>query len=139
MAHAKTLRGVRYFHLAPAAVSVLMDGYHRFQISKWARDFFWGCLGEDRDAMLAVKQQRVIGMFAFLHKDRTLYACGTYVGSAWRGRGLGRRLWDRAIDMTRPQVIDVDVISAEGDWLVRSIEFAYPRIEIRAKRMMRAA
>jgi ribosomal protein S18 acetylase RimI-like enzyme len=65
------------------------------------------------------------GFFRFELEDEqnwpSLFACGTWVDPAFRGRGLASELWRRALKRFKPMQVQVNVASIEGSGLVEAV------------------
>ena len=71
-------------------------------------------LAKDRDA--------IVGWFRLdLDHSGTLKACGTWVDKGYRGRGLAKGMWQKAIVYLKPVQIRVDAVSEEGYQLICSL------------------
>jgi GNAT superfamily N-acetyltransferase len=85
------------------------------------------------DVVIEVKdRKRVIAGFAYdlsgSKNGSVLEAHGTYVARRRRGQGLGKIMWEAAIEEENARRIEVQVISDSGLTLVSSLEEKYPDI-----------
>lgn len=93
----------------------------------------WACLSSDY-VILGYVEQELIGFFRFDYKknkrgDRILYATGTWVRELYRNQRVAFQLWELAIKMFRPNLIDVAVTSDAGLKLIQSIKSKHPNIK----------
>jgi GNAT superfamily N-acetyltransferase len=100
---------------------------------------FWlrMCLAEAEEAIVAYEDRVLVGFFRFTVYHRAngttmLIAAGTWVDTAYRKSGLGRRMWDRAIEIGNERgaspidEIDVSLGSKLGGRFVDKLVEAYP-------------
>jgi len=131
------LRHVKYHYViygdgdssyGPITPKRLSPGAKRF----WNR---YG-LGDAEEAVVAYENGRLVGFFRFSVGERfrlrtdpaaimRLVAGGTWVDTSARRQGLGKRMWKYAIERTKPDEIDVSVVSRGGGSLVQSLQREY--------------
>ena len=76
-------------------------------------------------------------IIAFLRYDisnDTFYALGTYVLPNYRGLGLCKELWRRALLHVKPKTVKVNMTSRGAGKLIRSLKKKYPKIDFKAVR-----
>lgn len=80
-------------------------------------------------AVLAFHKKKLVGFFRYYHRKhgRWLYAGGTYVLSAYRGQGVAKKLWVRALKHAQPKSVDVGVVSRGGRKLVTALRKKFGR------------
>lgn len=71
--------------------------------------------------VLARDRGVVVGWFRCTLSEGTLYANGTWVDKGYRGRGISKALWLKAVSYLNPSQIHVDAVSYEGYCLIRSL------------------
>lgn len=85
----------------------------------WKKHDLQSCSG----AILATDKGKMVGFFRFEfdRPDKYLYATGTYVLSAYRRQGLGKKMWQRALRHIKPASVEVFISSPQGARLVTSL------------------
>lgn len=72
--------------------------------------------------VLAKDRDVVVGWFRLnLDEAGTLKACGTWVDKGYRGKGIAKGMWQKAIAYLKPVQIRVDAVSDEGYQLICSL------------------
>jgi predicted GNAT family acetyltransferase len=102
-------------------------GLHRRMKTFWLKHELGQCDG----AILAYHKKELIGFFRFYKrkKGKTLYAGGTYVMKQYRGDGVAKNLWIKALKKTKPEIVDVMVASRGGLKLIKSLKKDFKKIE----------
>lgn len=88
-------------------------------------------LGACDGAVLAYDKKQLIGFFRFYKKkhSKCLFAAGTYIMGKYRGDGVAKKLWIRALKKTKPKQVDVMVASRGGFKLASSLKKKYKKIK----------
>ena len=95
-------------------------GLHHLMAKFWKKHELGSCDG----AVLAYHKKELIGFFRYYKKKKStfLYAAGTHVLKKYRGDGVAKKLWIRALKKTKPESVDVIVASRGGAKLVASLQ-----------------
>lgn len=103
-----------------------IDKRIEFWLNKWS-------LSNSEYVCLAFDKGKVIGFMRFDQSKtgKYLYACGTWVSNAFRGKGIAKKMWRKVIKFAGPKTIEVCVTTPGGLRLVKSIrdEFASIRVK----------
>lgn len=100
-----------------------IDKKIQFWLSKWF-------LGECSHVCVAIDNGKVIGFFRFDIEKKILWASGTWVSNSFRGKGIAKNMWDRAIKFANPNKIVVIVTTNGGLKLVKKVKNQYSKIKI---------
>ena len=91
-----------------------------------AWDFLSALADDDATHVACASYAR--GWFRFTFRRKELWAQGTWVEPAYRGKGLATALWERALGLG-PEVVHVDAVSEGGQALITSLRRRYHGIE----------
>jgi GNAT superfamily N-acetyltransferase len=75
---------------------------------------------------IAVDKGMVVGFFRFDLCGKELNAAGTWVSRRYRGKGIAKTLWMKALKKIKPKTIQVVTTSKGGYNLVRSVSESIP-------------
>jgi predicted GNAT family acetyltransferase len=102
------------------------EGLHSRMATFWEKHELGSCDG----AILAYHKKQLIGFFRFYKKKNSdyLYAAGTYVLRQYRGDGVAKKLWIKALKKFKPETVDVMVASRGGMKLVKSLKKKFKKI-----------
>ena len=103
-------------------------------LPRGARDFWFRYgLGTTERAVVAYEGGVLVGFFRYTVTKtarwaRYLIAGGTWVAAKMRRRRIALGMWERAIEKSRPQIVDVCTVSRGGEKLVKRLRTLHPTI-----------
>lgn len=96
-------------------------------VPRAAKAFYNSCgVGDEcTNAVIAIYQNEIIGIFRYDATKRNLYAMGTWVSAQYRRNRIGFRLWEKALNANSAKYIDVSCMNIKSYTMLKKLSEKY--------------